>query len=104
MSTLLIRLAVCFELRARLRLVRESGNPAESSESRVSMFFVGVDVAKYRHEVCITDDSGNVLLQIHMDNRHSGLNKLVSNLERLGVGPDNSQFCMEATSWVIKHM
>jgi transposase len=61
------------------------------------MFFVGVDVAKYRHEVCITDDSGNVLLQIHMDNRHSGLNKLVSNLERLGVGPDNSQFCMEAT-------
>jgi len=28
------------------------------------MFYGGIDVAKYRHEICIVDESGNVILQI----------------------------------------
>jgi transposase len=32
------------------------------------MLFGGTDVAKYRHEVCIIDEAGNVILQIFVDN------------------------------------
>ena len=77
MSTLGIQLAVCLELSAKLKPVKP-GEPTESSEKAGrAMYFAGVDVAKRRHEVCIIDDSGNVVLQLPVLNTHSGLQKLL---------------------------
>jgi len=61
------------------------------------MFFGGIDVAKHRHEFCLTDSNGNVALQMNIDNRKSGLDKLLQNLERLEITPTQAQFCLEAT-------
>ncbi|MCR4443150.1 MAG: transposase [Peptococcaceae bacterium] len=49
------------------------------------MIYGGVDVAKYRHEVCLVNDAGDVVLQMHIDNNQRGLNKLLQALERLWV-------------------
>ncbi len=57
------------------------------------MFYGGVDVAKYCHEVCLVDDAGDVVLQMHMDNNQRGMNKLLQALERLGIEPDGVKFC-----------
>jgi len=61
------------------------------------MIYGGVDVAKYHHEVCLVDDAGDVVLQMHMDNNQRGMNKLLQALERLGIEPDGVKFCLEAT-------
>lgn len=61
------------------------------------MIYGGVDVAKYRHEVCLIDDAGDVVLQMHMDNNQRGMDKLLQALERLGIEPDGVKFCLEAT-------
>lgn len=61
------------------------------------MFFGGIDVAKYCHEICLTDSNGNVALLMSIDNRKSGVDKLVQNLKRLEVQPADVQFCLEAT-------
>jgi len=61
------------------------------------MFFGGIDVAKHRHEVCLTDGDGNLVLQMNVNNSHSGLDKLFRNLQRLDVKPADAQFCLEAT-------
>ncbi|BAF58892.1 hypothetical protein PTH_0711 [Pelotomaculum thermopropionicum SI] len=61
------------------------------------MFYGGIDVAKYRHEVCLLDDAGNVVLQMHIDNNQKGMNKFLQALERLDIEPDSVKFCLEAT-------
>jgi transposase len=61
------------------------------------MFFAGIDVAKYRHELCLVDDNGSVVLQLHIDNSRTGLDKLIQNLERLNISANDVQFCLEAT-------
>jgi len=61
------------------------------------MFYGGIDVAKYRHEVCVVDESGNVVLQMFMNNTKKGLDKLLQNLNRLEIEVSNVEFCLEAT-------
>ncbi|MGI6330512.1 MAG: IS110 family transposase [Zhaonellaceae bacterium] len=61
------------------------------------MFYGGIDVAKYRHEVCIVDEGGNVVLQIFVNNAKDGLNKLIHNLKRLEIEVSQIEFCLEAT-------
>ncbi len=60
------------------------------------MIYGGIDVAKHRHEVCLVNDAGDVVLQMHIDNSKRGLNKLLHALERLGIEPDGVKFCLEA--------
>jgi len=61
------------------------------------MIYGGVDVAKYRHEVYLVNDAGDVVLQMHMDNNQRGMDKLLQALARLGIEPDSIKFCLEAT-------
>lgn len=61
------------------------------------MIYGGIDVAKYSHEVCLVNESGDIVLKIHIDNNHKGMNKLLQALERLGLKPDDVKFCLEAT-------
>ena len=61
------------------------------------MFFGGIDIAKHKHEVCITDAEGNQVLNIYIHNRKKGIDKLLANFERLGITTDNCKFCLEAT-------
>jgi len=68
------------------------------------MFYGGIDVAKYRHEICIVDESGNVILQIFVDNTRNGLDKLIHNLKRLEIEVSNVEFCLEATPLLAKSL
>jgi len=43
------------------------------------------------------DESGNVILQIFVDNTRNGLDKLIHNLKRLEIEVSNVEFCLEAT-------
>jgi len=61
------------------------------------MYFAGVDVAKKRHEVCVIDDSGRVVLQLPVLNTQSGLQKLLAAFQTKQITSENLQFCMEAT-------
>jgi len=66
------------------------------------MFFGGVDIAKNKHEICITDFEGGKVLNINIQNRKKGVHKLLDNFERLGITPENCKLCMEATGhyWI----
>lgn len=77
MSTLLMRLAACCELRARLRLVGAKGNLPYFVKVGVSMFYAGIDIAKHRHELCLVDETGKPVLQIFIENTHKGFEKLL---------------------------
>jgi transposase len=61
------------------------------------MIYGGIDIAKYRHEVCLENDAGNVILQLHMDNNQRGMTKLLQALEKLGIESHAVKFCLEAT-------
>lgn len=61
------------------------------------MMFCGIDVAKHRHEFCLTDDAGNIIRQMFIENSQKGFKKLLQALERLEIGPGGVEFCMEAT-------
>lgn len=61
------------------------------------MIYGGIDVAKYRHEVCLVNDTGDVVLQMYIDNNQSGMDKLLQTLEKLSIEPDGVKFCLEAT-------
>lgn len=97
MSTLLMRLAACCELRARLRLVGAKGNLPYFVKVGVSMFYAGIDIAKHRHELCLVDETGKPVLQIFIENTHKGFEKLLQAINGLEVAPDGVRFCMEAT-------
>lgn len=55
-----------------------------SESEDVNMIYGGIDVAKHSHEVCLVNDSGDIVLRMHLDNNHKGMNKLLQTLERLG--------------------
>lgn len=61
------------------------------------MFYGGIDVAKYRHEICIQDETGNTVLQMHMDNSKKGLDKLLKALDKPDIVANGIEFCLEAT-------
>ncbi|MGB9977337.1 IS110 family transposase [Thermovenabulum sp.] len=61
------------------------------------MIYGGIDVAKHSHEVCLVNESGDIVLKMHIDNNHKGMNKLLQALKRLGLRPDDVKFCLEAT-------
>ena len=61
------------------------------------MFFGGIDIAKHKHEVCIINEEGDTVLNICIENKQKGLEKLLSNLQRLGIEADNCKLCLEAT-------
>jgi transposase len=61
------------------------------------MVFAGIDVAKHGHDICLVDEAGNTLLQLHIQNSHKGLEKLFLSLDRLQLTSANVQFCLEAT-------
>jgi transposase len=61
------------------------------------MMFCGIDVAKLRHQLCMTDDTGSIILQMFIENSQRGFKKLLQALGRLEMEPDGIQFCMEAT-------
>ncbi|WP_148866895.1 IS110 family transposase, partial [Thermosediminibacter litoriperuensis] len=61
------------------------------------MIYGGIDVAKHSHEVCLVNDAGDIVLKMHLDNNHKGMNKFLQALERLGLKPDGVKFCLEAT-------
>jgi transposase len=61
------------------------------------MLFCGIDVAKQRHELCLTDDTGSVIQRMFIENSQKGFRKLLQALDRLGMEPCGIKFCMEAT-------
>ncbi len=61
------------------------------------MFYGGIDIAKHQHEICVLDQGGNAVLQMHFKNTQKGLEKLVKALDTLEVGADDIWFCLEAT-------
>lgn len=61
------------------------------------MIFVGIDISKHRHELCMVNETGKPLLQIFIENTQKGFEKLLQAINRLEVTPDEIQFCMEAT-------
>ncbi len=60
------------------------------------MIFGGIDVAKHRHELCLTDDAGGVIRQMFIDNSQKGFQKLLQAMDHLGMEPGGVEFCMEA--------
>lgn len=69
------------------------------------MYYIGIDIAKKRHEVCFLDEKGDVLdgNSFNIPNTASGLDKLQSMLNKYGLKPDNSVVGMEATGhyWLV---
>ncbi|MDD4324272.1 MAG: IS110 family transposase [Eubacteriales bacterium] len=69
------------------------------------MYYIGIDIAKKRHEVCFLDESGNVLdgNSFQIPNTASGLDKLQSYLDKYGLTAVNSLVGMEATGhyWLV---
>jgi transposase len=61
------------------------------------MMFCGIDIAKHRHELCLTDDTGSIIQQMFIENSQRGFQKLLQNLDRLKLEPGGIEFCMEAT-------
>lgn len=66
------------------------------------MFFAGVDIAKRRHELCVIDSAGDVILTFPFENNHKGLNKLLAAFETKHLNNQNTRFCLEATGhyWI----
>lgn len=69
------------------------------------MYYIGIDIAKKRHEVCFLNEEGNVLdgNSFNISNTASGLDKLQTALNKYGLKPDNSVVGMEATGhyWLV---
>lgn len=69
------------------------------------MYYIGIDIAKRAHEVCFTDETGNVLdgNSFNIPNTISGIDKLRKKLDKFELTPDNSIVGMEATGhyWLV---
>lgn len=62
------------------------------------MFYCGIDIAKYKHEATVIDETGTALLDsISFANSKEGCEKLLALFERLGVSNDGLLIGMEAT-------
>src|SRR5690606_12292541 len=62
----------------------------------------GVDIAKRRHELCVIDDSGDILLQLPVENTKRGFEKLLTAFRTKPLTNQNVRFCLEATGhyWI----
>lgn len=61
------------------------------------MFYGGIDIAKYEHEVSVIDESGQMILQFPVKNNAQGFEKLIKAISHLNINPEEILFCMEAT-------
>ena len=62
------------------------------------MFYCGIDIAKYKHEATIIDESGTALLNsLSFANSKEGCEKLTALFEKLYISKDNLLIGMEAT-------
>ena len=62
------------------------------------MFYVGIDIAKYKHEATIIDSHGKALFDsISFSNTKEGCDKLLSLFEKAGADLDALVIGMEAT-------
>ena len=68
-----------------------------------AMYFAGVDIAKTRHELCVIDDSGDILLQLPLKNTKRGFEKLLTAFLSKQLTNKNVRFCLEATGhyWIV---
>lgn len=70
------------------------------------MYFCGIDIAKYKHEATVIDESGKALLDsISFSNTKEGCEKLLSLFERLNISKGELLIGMEATGhyWLSVH-
>ena len=69
------------------------------------MYYIGIDIAKNRHQVCFLDEDGNVLdgNSFNIRNNASGFARLEQMLSRYHLSPDNTLVGMEATGhyWLV---
>lgn len=64
----------------------------------VIMFFVGIDIAKFSHEVTVIDEQGNTLVKpFKFKNSVDGFEKLNASLIKLSTTVSDFEFGMEAT-------
>lgn len=62
------------------------------------MFYIGIDIAKHKHEASIIDSNGSLLCEsISFTNSQKGCEKLIALLERFSVTTDNCIISMEVT-------
>ena len=70
------------------------------------MYYCGIDIAKYKHEATIIDETGKALLDsISFSNSKEGCEKLLALFERLSVTKEDLLIGMEATGhyWLSVH-
>lgn len=68
------------------------------------MYYIGIDISKRSHEVCILDDSQGILEpSLKVANSSIGTQKLLGLFEKHLVSPDNCQIGMESTGhyWLV---
>ena len=69
------------------------------------MYFIGIDIAKKGHEVCFTDEKGDVLdgNSFNIPNTISGIDKLQQKFKKFNLHPGNAMVGMEATGhyWLV---
>jgi len=62
------------------------------------MFYVGIDIAKRKHDIAIIDEEGDEILSgFHFSNSSAGFEKLLKMLAKLDVTPTNCRMALEAT-------
>ena len=70
------------------------------------MYYCGIDIAKYKHEATVIDESGRALLDsISFSNTKEGCEKLLALFERLDISKEDLLIGMEATGhyWLSVH-
>lgn len=70
------------------------------------MYYCGIDIAKYKHEATVIDESGKALLDsISFANTKEGCEKLLALFERLSISKEDLLIGMEATGhyWLSVH-
>jgi transposase len=70
------------------------------------MFYCGIDIAKYKHEVSVIDQSGKALLDsISFSNSKDGCEKVIALFERLEIACDDVLIGMGAIGhyWLSVH-
>lgn len=80
--------------------------PVKSLCGGVFVFYVGIDIAKNKHEASVIDADGKPLLEsISFSNSKQGCEKLLTLFERLDVSKDSVLIGMEATGhyWLSVH-
>jgi transposase len=62
------------------------------------MFYVGIDISKYKHDCCVISDAGEVIIsKLTINNDHAGFSKLQSILDDLN-DPQKIRIGFEATA------